>query len=88
MDTNGSPRSRLLLGLGLVALALGFFVAGRGWWNGLFSVAGVVLLAAWMFGASQPWGLWMRERRWITDRRQRSVTVAAERRQIERRAAA
>ena len=74
--------------LGLISLALGFFIEGRGWWNGLFGLVGVMLLAAWVFPAGLASGTWMRERRWADDRRRSAMPVGIERRQLARRAAA
>lgn len=81
-------RSPVLLVVGLVALALGFFIQSRGWWNGVFGMFGVVSLAAWVYGSGPAWGAWMRERRWVADRRRRTMRVGVERRHFERRAAA
>jgi len=88
MSDDWFSRSSGVLIAGLLSLALAFFIEGRGWWNGLFGLVGVVLLAAWAFPASRPWGTWMRERRWIGDRRRSAMPVGVERRQLERRAAA
>lgn len=82
------PRSPVLLVTGLVALALGFFLQWRGWWNGVFELVGVVFLVAWVYGSTPAWGAWMRERRWVADRRRRAMRVGVERRHFERRAAA
>jgi len=88
MNNPWFSRSPLLLILGLIALALGFFIEWRGWWNGLFGLVGVALLAAWVYRASQPWGTWMRDRRSASfDRRRRAIPVGVERRFVERRAA-
>jgi hypothetical protein len=88
MSDNWFSRPTAVLMPGLISLALGFFIEGRGWWNGVFGLVGVALLAAWVFPASRPWGEWMRERRWIDDRRRSAMPVGVERRQFERRAAA
>jgi len=81
-------RSPVLLVLGLISLALGFFIEWRGWWNGLFGIVGVALVAAWVLRATRPRGAWMRERRWHADRRQEALPVGVERRYLgERRAA-
>ena len=83
------PRSPLLLAFGLVAIALSFFVESRGWWNGVFGLVGVTLLAIWVYRASKPGLLWRRERRSVLfNRRRRTISVALERRHMERRIAA
>lgn len=88
MGNSWFARSPLLLALGLIALALGLFIESRGWWNGVFAIVGVALVAAWVYRPSRPWGTWMRERRWIDERRREAMPVDVERRQLERRAMA
>jgi hypothetical protein len=88
MGTGWFARSPLLLALGLIALALGFFIQWRGWWNGLFGLVGVALIAVWVYRASQPWGTWLRDRRRLSERRRQPIRVGVERRYLaERRAA-
>ena len=83
------PRSPLHLAVGLVAIALSFFVEWRGWWNGVLGLVGVTLLAMWVYRASKPGLPWWRERRsLLLNRRRRTMRVALERRHGERRLAA
>jgi hypothetical protein len=73
-------RSPGLLSAGLVALGLGFFIEGRGWWNALFDIIGVALIAIWSVAGDAPPRRQADRRLSLPDRRQHAIAVRLERR--------
>jgi hypothetical protein len=81
-------RSPRLLAAGLIALALGFFIEWRGWWNALFGVVGVALIAIWTLADTTAPAARPGDRRSsLPDRRRHAMPVGVDRRTLHARRA-